>query len=83
MWDDFQHWYWLAWAGLLLLFIFVIYWAMIKSANHFRYRLYPPEQTVPILNESSSTATEKKKTNTESRSGEENKFREEFDPVST
>ena len=56
---------------------------MIKSANHFRYRLYPPEQTVPILNESSSTATEKKKTNTESRSGEENKFREEYDPVST
>lgn len=56
---------------------------MIKSANHFRYRLYPPEQTVPILNESSSTAIEKKKTSTESRSREKNKFKEEFDSVST
>ena len=81
MWDEFEHWYWLAWGMALLFFFFVLYWAMIKSANHLRYRLYPPEQTVPILHEFSGTTTEEKETDKESESGSKNQLCEEGEPV--
>ena len=61
----------------LLFFFFVLYWVMIKSALIFRYRLYPPEQTVPILHEFSGTTTEEKETDKKPGSGEKNQLGEE------
>jgi hypothetical protein len=81
MWDDSEHWYWLGWGIALILFFFALYWAMIKSANYFRYRLYPPEQTVPILHEFSSTATKETETVEESTCGSKNTFGEERESI--
>lgn len=52
MWNEPQHWIWLAWGLGLLLVVFIIYYVMIKSAECVRYRVYQSDVTVPILHES-------------------------------
>lgn len=33
----------------LLLFFFLMYYCMIKSVEHVRYRLYPPDVVLPLI----------------------------------
>ena len=70
MYDEVSHWQWLAWGIGLLLFFYCLYYIMIKSAQYVRLRLYPPQVTVPILNEFGRTTTEEARSYSELESGE-------------
>ena len=79
--DQFEHWYYVALGLLLFIFFIILYWAMLKSAYYMRYRVYTPEQTLPILDESSSATVEKKKTNQETGDREEDRVSTEGQSV--
>lgn len=49
MWNEPEHWRWLAWGIGLILFFFLLYYCMIKSAEHVRLRLYPPDVVLPLI----------------------------------
>jgi hypothetical protein len=49
MWNEPEHWRWLGMGIGLILFFFLLYYCMIKSAEHVRLRLYPPDTVLPLL----------------------------------
>ena len=49
MWNEPEHWQWLGMGIGLLLFFFLLYYCMIKSAEHVRLRLYPPDAVLPLI----------------------------------
>ena len=64
MYDEVSHWQWLAWGMGCLLFMFFIYYMMIKSAEYVT-RLYQGNQTLPSNNyhELFGTKSEETKSN--------------------